>query len=50
MVTFLYVVFSAGFKDSLLMFNLKFHDCLIGEGNDIIFPLSSNQHFPYKNI
>ena len=45
--TFLYMVFSAGFKGSLLMFSLKFHDRLIGEGNDIISPLSSNQHFPY---
>lgn len=48
LITFLYMVFSAGFKDSLLMFNLNFHDWLIGEGNDIISALSSNQHIPYQ--
>lgn len=30
------------------MFSLNFQECLIGEGNEIISALSSNQHIPYQ--
>lgn len=46
MVTFLYMVFSAGFKGSLLMFSLKFHDRLIGDVMTLFLQFLQKPDFP----